>query len=496
MAGIFSRPIGWVASKLAGGSPFNEIGVGGTPIYGGYPGGDITRPQLQGLMKWRKASELLADVSIIAASVRYFLNLTSNPTWKAKPPSDKQEAKDVAEFVESVIYGCDISWARMVRRQAIYRFHGFGIHEWVAKNRDDGKIGLASIEPRPVQTIARWEVDKNSTPTGVFQRAPQNGVEIYLPREKFLYFRDDMLTDHPEGMGWFRHLLDPAEALKTYMQLEKVGFQRDLSGIPIGRAPLTAINAKIGTKVMGPDGVEIMFTKAMADDMVKGLKEFVSVRMKQPDTGLMLDSQPFTGVTDTGKQVSTVLQWGLDLLTGKSDSIDHLGKAIRRLQFDMSLIMGTENLLVGREGEGSRALSEDKSRNLYMNVNSTTGEMAETADRDIVGVICTLNGIPDELRPKLEVEDASFKDVQQVAQVLMNMGTAGAVLAPDDPAINDVRDLMGISHAPEMTPEMMGMLTGGGGAPGGGPKPGDPARGTGQGGTTNDPSSTQNNPGK
>jgi hypothetical protein len=116
--------------------------------------------------------------------------------------------------------------------------------------------------------------------------------------------------------------------LRDYLKLEKVGFSRDLSGIPIGRAPISAINAKIGTALA--DGK--IFTQAMADDMVKGIRDFVALKSKQPDTGLLLDSQPFTGQTADGKSVSPVLQWGLELLTGQSTSLDKLGHAVRRLE--------------------------------------------------------------------------------------------------------------------------------------------------------------------
>jgi len=52
----------------------------------------------------------------------------------------------------------------------------------------------------------------------------------------------------------------------------------------------------------------------------------------------------------------------------------------------------------------------------------------------------------------------TFRDAEKVAGVLRDMSTAGAVLDPDDPVINDVRDLLGVSNAPEMTPERYAML--------------------------------------
>jgi hypothetical protein len=439
--------------RRGGGSSFTESGVAGTAVIGGRvvtgPGDETLR--YSGLGRWSDAAQILAEVSIIAASVRYFANLTARPLWKAEPPNDSAPAKEAAEFLESVIYEMDHSWSRTVRRGVSYRYHGFGLHEWTAKNRPDGRIGIAAIEPRPQHTVDRWDVDENLSVTGVWQRAPAgtSRAEVYLPRRKLIYLVDDTLTDSPEGMGWFRHLVDPVDRLRKYLKLEAIGFERDLSGIPVGRAPISSINAAVKAGAI---------TQAEADTMIRGLEDFVRLKSKQPETGIVLDSQPFTTSKDGEKQVSSVMQWGLDLLTGEPNSVEALGGAIRRLTFDMALIMGTQSLLVGREGEGSRALSEDVSRNLYLNINSTLGDMAEAYDRDIVGPVWAMNGLSDDLRPTLRAEDASFKDVEQIARVLRDMSAAGAILAPDDPAIDDVRDLLGVSRQPEIDPDLLGAV--------------------------------------
>src|SRR5205085_11707582 len=131
----------------------------------------------------------------------------------------------------------------------------------------------------------------------------------------------------------------------------------------------------------------------------------------------------------------------------EQSSIQQLGEAIRRIEFEMALIMGTSSMLTGREGQGSRALSEDQSRNLYLMVNATLDDMVESFGRDLVDPIWAMNGLSDDLKPKLKHEDASFKDVAGIAKMLADMAQAGAILAPDDPAINDLRNLAGISEA-------------------------------------------------
>ena len=431
--------------------PFKEQGVGGFIVLGGVLGGQETNYQLMGPQRFRKASDLLANISIIAASLRFSLNLVARPSWRCDPPNDTAEAKAAAEFMEEVLDDVSTSWTRIVRRSAMYRYHGFGINEWVAKKRDDGRIGIAAIEARPQHTIERWDIDENGGVRGVWQRDPQTSREIYLPRPKLIYLVDDTLTDRPDGMGWFRHLVSPANRLKTYLKLEGFGFQRDLTGIPIGRAPIHKLNEMV---LAGE------ITEAQRDSALRGLESFAKLETKTDTTGLILDSKTYPNKTDSGDNASAVPEWGMELLTGEQGSIEELGDAVRRLEFEMALIMGTSSMLTGREGEGSRALSEDQSRNLYLTCNSTLADMAEAFDRDLVGPIWAMNGLSEDLRPKLRAEDAGFKDAEHIARVLRDMASAGAVLAPDDPAIDDLRDLLGIEHAKVMTPEELALMRG------------------------------------
>lgn len=450
MAGLLDRVRGILGTRDRA-KPFSEQGVAGFAMFGGYVQTPETNSELIGGQRWLRAADLLSNISIIAASLRYTLNLISRPTWRFDPVNDTAEAKAAAEFMEAVINDTSASWTRVIRRAGMYRYHGFGVHEWVAKRREDGKIGIQSIESRPQHTIERWDIDENGGVLGVWQRDPQTARELYLPRQKLLYIVDDTLTDRPDGIGWFRHLVEPAHRLRSYLELEGIGFERDLSGIPIGRAPLEAINQLV---------VEGKITEADKSRMMNQLTNFTEMKRKKSGTGLVLDSSTYEGKSADGQSVSGVYKWDMDLLTGKSESIEELDKAVHRLQYDMALIMGTESMLVGREGEGSRALSEDKSRNMYLTANATLADMAESVDRDLRDPIWVMNGLDEKLKPKAKVEDVSFKDVEQIARVLADMATAGAILAPDDPAINDLRDLMGVQHAPEMDMSMLNALQG------------------------------------
>jgi hypothetical protein len=455
--------------------PFAEMGTSGTAVHGGYIQVKERSPEWIGRQKYVTSSELAINTSIVAAGVHYFLNLVAYPEWTFRATDeDDEESLALAEFAENVVKDMDTPWYKVVRRAAMYRFHGFGIQEWTAKHRDDGLIGFKDIEARPQQTIEQWDVDIDGSVLGVWQRSPQTGALLGIPRDKVLYLVEDTLTDSPEGIGMFRHMADPYMRLKQMQQLEIRAYERDLRGTPIARAPLTYLDRAVNEGVI---------TQAEADRLVSDFEGLVKLQVKQSDTGLMLDSLPYFSDSDAGDQVSGLPQWNFELLQGGGVGHAEVAAGIDRLQREIARIIGVEHLMMGDTG-GNRALSEDKSRNLYLIANSVLKYIASSVKKDILVPLWKLNGFPMKKMPEPKPEDVTFKNVDAITNAIGKMASAGAVLAPNDPVINDVRDLLGVSRVPDdvmaagampQNPMLAGLppeLQGGGGAPqlgGGGP---------------------------
>jgi predicted ABC-type ATPase len=330
-------------------------------------------------------------------------------------------------------------WYKVVRRAAMYRFHGFGVQEWTAKKRDDGLVGLKDIEARPQHTIEQWDIDIDGSVLGVWQRSVQTGVMLGIPRSKIVYLVEDTLTDSPEGLGMFRHMADPYQRLKQLQELEIRAYERDLRGIPIARMPLSRLKQAVDQEVITP---------AEANTMIQGMQDMVTMQVKQSNTGLVLDSIPYFSQAADGEQVSAVPQWGFELLQGGGVGHAEIAAAIDRVQREIARIIGVEHLMMGDVG-GNRALAEDKSRNLYLIANSVLKYIASQTEHDVINVLWALNGFPNDKKPTLETEDVTFKNAEAITAALGKMAQAGAPLAPNDPIINDVRDLLGVSRVPD-----------------------------------------------
>jgi hypothetical protein len=423
-------------------APTVTAGEGGSAeLYGsGYVKNTERSGALQGKRRFITYSEMLANTSMVAAGTRYFLNISSKASWIAQPAMDQDGkplpgAEAIAESVNLMMSDMSTPWYRVVRRAAMYRFLGFSVQEWTAKKRDDGQIGMKDVENRPQVSIERWDVDPSGTVQGVTQRLARGG-EIYLPRNKIIHLVDDALNDSPEGLGVLRHAVRIAQRLDAYEQLEELAFETDLRGIPIGRAPLKSLRElEAAGKI----------NKAESNRLMQPLRNFINNHIRNRELGIMLDSETYV-TQDEKNAPSQVKAWDLELLQGSATGQDAVAIAINRLNYELARVLGTEHLLLGSDGTGSLALGNVKAEDFYMQVQSCLSEMTEAYTRDFIGPLGLLNGWDQKLLPKFKVDSVQPKDAARIAITLKDMATAGAVLGPDDPAIMEMRDLLGLAR--------------------------------------------------
>lgn len=428
-----------VRGETQGGSksPFKSVGAPGTAIYGGYLIEKEKDSDLKGQQKYITFSNNLTNVSIVGAGVRYFTNLVAKAEWSVEPADDSAAAEDMAEQVKEIMDDMTTPWHRVIRRAAMYVFYGFSVQEWTAKRNEDGTVGMLDIEPRPQVTIERWDVDTSGTVLGVVQRNPQTQEEIYLPRTKCVYLVDDTLNDSPEGLGLFRHIAKACKTLQRYELLEAWGFETDLRGVPIARGPFTLLEQMVTTGQL---------TQTQVASLKQPMLDFIESHNRNPELGMLLDSQTYT-TTDERGTPSTVRQWDVDLLQGSPGTAAEVAAAIERLNREIARVLGVEQLLLGSDSKGSHALAKDKTQQFGLLVDATLKELKEVFERDFLDPLWTLNGWDPELKPSFKIEKIQYRDIEQITTALAELSRAA--LAPDDPATNEVRALLGLSDAPE-----------------------------------------------
>lgn len=420
-------------------APTRTLGDSGTAVFGGYIQTVEKNAKLTGRERYRTFSEILANTTIVAAGVRYFVNLVARAGWNVEPAAveggQQGQAEMIAQTIDDMMFAMETPWHRVVRRAAMYRFYGFSVQEWTAARREDGLVGFADIAPRPQITIERWGLDITGRVLGVWQRSAQTQQEIPIPRAKIVYMVDDTLSDSPEGLGLFRHVVEPANRLETYERLEGFGYETDLRGIPVLRGPFAALEAAV-------QAGEITAEEKTASE--NQLISFAQNHNKNPQLALLLDSITYQ---DTEGSPTNNLQWNAELLEGNtgSNSFEAIGATIERLNREIARVLGVEGLLLGSTRHGSEALARDKSHNFALIIDSTLDEIAEQMEKDFIAPIMRLNGWDMALAPTFKTEPVQYRDIEQITGALRDLAQAGAPSMPGDPAIEQVYNLMGLT---------------------------------------------------
>lgn len=424
------------------------IGSTGSVMVGGYIVTEDREPKMAGDRRWIEYQRMMTDVSIIAAGLRAYLNLLGLSQWTVNAPEDEADdgrAQEIADAVYDMMFDHETPWARIIKKISLYRVLGFSIMEWVAKRRPDGLIGMLDVESRPQRSIARWEVDDSGTVTGVYQIVPNTGKEVYLPRDRLIYAVDDSLTDAPDGLGLLRQCLNPVTRLRGYKQLEEIGYEQNLHGIPIAHVPLSAIDETATTK--GSAGA------AWKNRMLAPIRNFLTGHTRNRKQGVMMESEPYR---DSGenKSPSQTRKWELDVLTTEGGQQSELAKSIMREIQEIARILGVEHLLIGSEGAGSLALNKSKVGTFFLNVTSVQSELVEVLEADWLRPICENNGWPEELWPTLACAEVQDIDIEQITEALANLARAGVTLNVEDEATGEIFDRLGLTRPdPALVPE-------------------------------------------
>lgn len=423
-------------------------------------------PLLRPGRKYITFSEMLADHPVISSGILAFISVVQKTKWTVEPIEGDAQSEQYAEDIDKIFKNMETKLPQIMRRSAMYRYYGFGLQEWIAKPLDGGLIGIKDIEPRAQHTIYRWDISDRGDVIGVEQQDLYSGGEFYIDRRRLIYCVDDALNDSPEGLGIFRLLFMTAKRLDAYLMLEDIGFDTDLRGVPIVKAPLERIGRMVDSGQL---------SEGQAKEILNTFQSFIKDHQRSKSQGLMVDSETYK---DQEGKPSNVSLYEVELLKGDGSAQADLQKAIERCRNDISMLLSTGFMLLGEGGAGSLALSKTKMDAFMIAIESTLEYMASVYERDLFKQIARLNGWDEESLPDLKFEAPKMQDIIEITGALRDMATAGAVLQKDDPIWDEVRGMMGLQVRPAdlefdepSLDDFPGALGAQGDPFGGGPKP-------------------------
>ena len=422
------------------------------------PGGFITtfekNPDLIGTNLQKTFINTLHQTTIVASAVRAYLGLCGSASWHAEADENGgAKGQKGADLVEYGLIDATMPspWQQSVEKQSYFHLGGFAIHEWTIRRRKDGRVVFAELGHRPQSTIWRWQKDDERKPLQGVEQLTIWGHRYYMPRERIWYTVDNTLTDSPQGMGILRHVVGPARRLDLLTKWEAFAYEKDLRGIPIGRAPLKRLEAD--AKTAGCQGDQQV--KAYISSRTSFLTDILANHLKGEanNQAVFLDSAVYT-TADEHQTPSTIPQWALELLSGDSGPLDQLNKSIQRITWEIATLLQSEWLLIGMS-TGTYNLHDNKTALMAQSINRTLTRVGDTATADLARPLVAMNGLdPETCTPKLRADPIASDAIDQVTKSLMQLAQAGAPIMPDDPAVDQIRRRLFLDAQPKVTPDL------------------------------------------
>ena len=403
-------------------NPFEELGQPGLKRAGGFVQEDFVNA-LQGQRGARLYREMMSNCAVVGAAMLAIKMLIRKVDWQVEPFSQDAEDVERAETIENMYDDMSCSFEDVLAE--ILEMIGYGVApmEIVYKKRvgakkepgkssryDDGLIGWRKFALRPLETVEQWIFDDgpdgDGGVIGMIQTPPPKYPRVTIPLEKLLLFQVQTQKANPEGISMLRSAYFDWIILKRLIELSAIQIERDVSGIPVIKAP----------------------AEVTGDHTSQQYRDTVAV-----GENLRVDEQGCVIVSSAVDPETKAPLWDVALLGSPGAKQYDIIKYIERHEARIAMVIGLADwLMIGTGENGSRALIEPKLEMSRMTLDAIMDSIAEVFTRHAYPRLFALNGWPLDRMPKLKHGSVSKDDIEGAMKLLDGLNKAGADMFPDE----------------------------------------------------------------
>ena len=408
-----------------------ELGRIGQRRYGGSIYEEFL-PELRGKRGIAVYSEMSENDDIVGAILFAIEMLIRQCDWNIEPGGDSAKDIEAAEFVESCMNDMQKTWIDTVSEILSFLTYGWSFHEIVYKRRmgntkdsrtrskyADGLIGWKKLPIRAQETLYQWEYDNEDNLIGMTQMPPPTYELLTIPASKALLFRTKSRKDNPEGRSILRNAYRPWYFKRRIQEIEGIGIERDLAGLPVMYAPENL-------DIWDPNDPDSIRIRTELESMVRRIRR------------------------DEMEGVVLPAGYKLELLSSGGTRQFDTNAVINRYDTRIAMTVLADFIFLGHQETGSWALSSDKTQLFAMACGAFLDIICETFNSQGIPQLIDINGehfsgITDY--PKMTHGDIEDADITKVSTFIKDMTGIG-VLIPDDGLEDYIRQ---VGHLPERT---------------------------------------------
>lgn len=423
----------------------SEIGVTGLKQSGGVVQEEWLRA-LDSYSSVKTYGEMMLDPIVGAVMLAILIELR-RVNRRLDPADDTPEAEEAAEFVDGCFDDMSHTFEDFMAEALTMLPYGWSYMELVYKPRrgevpgkpgsssvySDGRWGWRKIPIRSQDSLQRWEFDDEGGIAGMWQLADPL-PETLIPIEKALLFRPSAHKGNPMGLSVLRAAYIPWYRRKHASDVEAIGIDRDMVGIPRFWLPADWLGAEASPA-----------------------QQAAVAAYQRIGEGLRVDEQACV-IMPLAYDAAGNKLFDFDLVAAPGTKTMDVTGTITRLNQEIALTVLADVILIGHEGTGSFALSKEKYDAFTRGLESWLRAVASVINRHAIPRLLQLNRIPMALAPKLCFDPIERVDLDALGKFLSVLSTAGAPLFPERSLEEHVYRVAGLPYVPaderdEMIPE-------------------------------------------
>jgi hypothetical protein len=388
--------------------PRKPIGVTGLSRNVGYVTEEFL-PALRGQKATQIYREMLTNSPLIGAATTTIEMLLKNVSWEVVAPDDNDRSKQAEEIVRLSMDQMDTSWRDVVAEALSFIWYGWAFFE-TTYERKNGFVGWRDMSIRSQDTLIRWVFDDYGRAVGLIQSASPTWQFRTIPLQRGVHIMNRSRKRNPEGVSALRNAYEPWYYAKRIMQIEAIGMERDLAGMPVMWLPSDLLR----------DSEKNPAKKKQVEQFTKLVR---SVR-RDSNEGILL---PLEYDSDTKQK-----RYEFQLLNSGGGRQFDTSRVIERYEQRMMQAMLSDFIMLGAlSATGSYAMHLDKTGILRAALNGHAQQISEALNRQAIPKLMMLNSIPEPHWPKIVPSDVDAPNLAELAQFMGAMAQLGMQFFPD-----------------------------------------------------------------
>ena len=374
----------------------------------------------------------MAKDGAIAPALELVEMMIARVPWTVTIPEGyEDELKDKANFVRQCMNDMDHSWQSFIKQAVSFNRYGFCVNEKVYRYRtkekgskyNDGLIGIKKLPIRSQDSVSDWVFkNKGRELAGLNQEvilpsnSGQNGYEYietnytigdekvnkkFIPRKKFLLFRNNPLKDSPSGTSSLNGAWQAWKYKQSYQEAEALATAHDANGFKVLYLPP-------------------QYMTADASDENKQIYEAYQTMLKQASRG-ELTSFILPLIRD--ENGNKMFEFDIKSVTGQKNY--NINEIIGRYTQEILTALFADFLSLGSSGSGSFSLAEAKVSIVEMAIQAKLDEIKDQLNHDLLPQLFSLNGWSLDVMPIITYGEISKPSLDEVSKWIQRVSATG-----------------------------------------------------------------------